>query len=133
MLLAVALSFCACSNDDEPEPEPTPLPKPYFELDHAVSFLITKEAQSVEVPVKTNLNTPNVEISPNEANQWIKFVEIRNEGKDGKGGEKLTYSFSIKENTENRTRKGIIVFCNRSDNQPIVGENTVVFTQAGVE
>ena len=50
MLFAVAFSFCACNNDDEPEPEPTPWQIPFFEIDHAVSFLISKEAQIVEVP-----------------------------------------------------------------------------------
>ena len=127
MLLAVALSFCACSNDDEPEPEPTPLPKPYFEIDHAVSFLITKEAQTVEVPVKTNLGTQSVSILPNEANQWIKMTDVRKEGKDERGGEKHMYIFSIKENTENRTRTANIAF------QINLPTNTVVFTQAGIE
>ena len=132
MLLAVALSFCACSNDDEPEPEPTPLPKPYFEIDHAASFLITKEAQTVEVPVKTNINTPNIRISPHEANKWIKMGGIRKEEKDENGVAKLTYSFSVNENTENRTRTGEILFC-YSSGDPIRGFNMVIFTQTGVE
>lgn len=127
MLFAVAFSFCACSNDDEPVPEPTPLPKPYFEIDHAVSFLITKEAQTVEVPVKTNLDTLSVKLIPDEAKQWIKMDDIQKEGTDEEGVEKYTYIFSIKENTENRTRKANVWF------QINLPSNTVVFTQAGVE
>ena len=127
MLLAMAFSFCACSKDDEPEPEPTPLALPYFEIDHAVTFLISKEAQKVEVPVLTNLGTLKVDIIPVEANEWIKLYEVRKEEKDERGGEKNTYIFTIKENTENRTRTANIAF---KINLP---SNTVVFTQTGVE
>ncbi|MBR3626538.1 MAG: hypothetical protein IKN48_09450 [Bacteroidaceae bacterium] len=127
MLFAVAFSFCACNNDDEPEPEPTPWQIPFFEIDHAVSFLISKEAQIVEVPVLTNFGTVKVDIIPNEANQWIMMTDIRKEEKDEKGIEKHTYIFNIKENTENRTRTANIVF------QIDLPSNTVVFTQAGIE
>ncbi|MBO7418337.1 MAG: BACON domain-containing protein [Bacteroidaceae bacterium] len=126
-VIAILIPFHSCSkSNDEPVPEPAPLP--YMEIEKVV-YEISAEAQTFEVPVKTNISL-RVQLLEGSIG-WISA------SKTGEEGDVVTYSVMVKENNGTDAREGVVMF------RPVegtyipqdaqMGSNTIIIQQDGAK
>lgn len=128
---AISLSFCACGDDkDEPKIEINTLEAGFFEIEK-VEYQVSAEAQTIDVLIHTNVKASTKVINNVDESIWISIGEAQQSGKDY-----LKYQVSVKENTENEERTGVIVFTplpipGRMIGSSQIGSNTIIIKQAG--
>lgn len=131
LLIIVTIPFflLSCNDNKMDEPEVEPLPKAFFEIEK-ISYKISAEAQTFDVRIHTNIKAiPKI---LNDASTWVS-VSVSEQT-----DVYLTYQVSVKENTANDEREGMIYFTPVSLSGIMIDEsklwnNTIVITQAGAE
>lgn len=131
MVAVMTLSLSACSDDkDEPEFEINTLEVGFFEIEK-VEYQVSAEEQTIDVLIHTNVKASTKVFNNVDECTWISIGEAQQSGKDY-----LKYQVSVKENTENEERTGVIVFTplpipGRMIGSSQIGSNTIIIKQAG--
>lgn len=124
-VIAILIPFQSCSKSND-EPMPEPVPPLYMDIEKVV-YEISAEAQTFEVPIKTNISLKAQLFD--DGIGWISVSKTKEEGNV------VTFSVTVKENLGTDSREGAVMF------KPIegtfipkdsqIGSNTITIQQDG--